>query len=535
MEPLQPIGPIPSPHWVQDSGDRLLEAIERNHLSCVNLLLAQGSSLLYFNKKGHSPLHLASRNGNKHIVEALLRAALLQGVSVDIEDPNKTTPLDYAAGAGHQDVVTLLLDAGADAAHVDLNNGCSLYFAIEHDHTGVILKLCRSMSMKGASFNIKHNEGHSPLTLAAAKGYEEAVNALVDWGADLDYAVQKNWTALFYAADQGHKNIVSILLRSGADAGFLTPDAAPATALQIAQLYGDNKELYLFMRAANERVFEFTRELRRRKLLAHIFGTSGTTSLLHPSKQIQVSVPLTAWYAKDIWKIIVKRGQIFFQKFPQILETCRGADVQSQEWLLNRYHNDKMPIVIRSGSNTHYVSIVLWKKYFILCDRGVMPRTTCEVLQIDPKDVDFAFIHKLQSLRKGSHKNYVSYLNSTFPQRLEDPNRDTIEFQLGDCLALERACIDNCTWTNSEAAIFVLLVLEELRRSDSMDHQKIDEIATRQKKVFLEWCTFMKESELKKYVGPRRLTSASHLYPRDWELLERVKAKAPAIIAEKFD
>lgn len=62
----------------------------------------------------HSPLHLASRNGHKHIVEILLSA----GLDVNLQTLNGTA-LHEAALCGKDSVVITLLEAGANLDAVD--------------------------------------------------------------------------------------------------------------------------------------------------------------------------------------------------------------------------------------------------------------------------------------------------------------------------------------------------------------------------------------------------------------------------------
>lgn len=65
------------------------------------------------NKTGWTPLHYACSNPKPESV-AMVRLLLEHHAYIDAESPNKSTPLMMAAQYGHADLVSLLLEEGAD-------------------------------------------------------------------------------------------------------------------------------------------------------------------------------------------------------------------------------------------------------------------------------------------------------------------------------------------------------------------------------------------------------------------------------------
>ena len=63
----------------------------------------------------------------------------------------------------------------------------------------------------GADVNQARDDGVTALYIAAEKGREAVVRALIELGADVNKATDKGWTPLAIAAQKGHTAIVQIL------------------------------------------------------------------------------------------------------------------------------------------------------------------------------------------------------------------------------------------------------------------------------------------------------------------------------------
>lgn len=109
---------------VNSRGEKPLDlAAQYGRLQVVQMLVRAHPELIhpykkhYDKKRGihtHTPLHLASRNGHKHVVEVLLAA----GVDVNILT-TAGTALHEAALCGKDSVVKILLEFGADLGVTD--------------------------------------------------------------------------------------------------------------------------------------------------------------------------------------------------------------------------------------------------------------------------------------------------------------------------------------------------------------------------------------------------------------------------------
>lgn len=580
------------------SGKALFAAIRQGNIAGFSL---DKDALQYEDSGDGLPIHIAASLGNEVIIKALLEAMQLQGISVDIKDRNGCTALMWASSNGCTEATRLLLQAGAHVGYVDKEGRSALYFAASFSRIDALELLISAAHQQGVSLDSPNNKGATLLIIASAYGYHTCAAVLVQAGADVSCLCNRGVSALYRAAQNGHERVIEVLApamrlkglslddgdalmvaagqgRLGAAKALLAAGAAvdyldcyDFSALfyaakydqkKVAELLIDNgasvalvskkgetallqsrksghKAFYKWMKKKDERTFEYSRELRQRKLLAHILAIDGQTELLHPDKnqQKQIAVQLKGWDCNDIWKVILKRAQSFFKDLPDMLLACESAaDVYSSFSLEYLYHS-KGPIIINIGHNNHHVAAIFWDSYFIICNRGNSSnRSSCEVLPLDSKIVDSTLITELCSLQDKTAEEYIAYLNKKFPSRLSAATPGSIEALLERYLSLPEQEMGNCAWANSEAAIYALLFLRELPKGRCPTAEELEKIAVKQKQLFENWRSFMMDTQVERYLrGPKTVTSVTHLYPRDWELLNRVKAKAPAFIAEKID
>ncbi|KAJ8125404.1 hypothetical protein O1611_g8235 [Lasiodiplodia mahajangana] len=195
-------------------------------------------------------LHLAAYFGLSRTIANLLAT----GANADVQDGLQTTPLMYAAQAGHTNIVQLLLASGADPGRVCRRGRTALYRACERRHTAAVGEIVSSPrdiavnAVDGSSFNVsallwavstdnseivKHlltrkdidvnqklagHRGINVLHRSALGGQVDVMRLLLsDERVAIDSGDDSQHTALMMAAIRGYDKIVALLLEKGAN------------------------------------------------------------------------------------------------------------------------------------------------------------------------------------------------------------------------------------------------------------------------------------------------------------------------------
>lgn len=147
--------------------------------------------------------------GRGDVVEQLMALGYPPEVAEEDDRGESWTPLMLAAAEGHQDIVSTLLAAGANAHTRNGLGRTALMFAAFRGYAGIVEDLLRA----GADPNVVPDDGtgHTALMAAAGVGHAEVVKLLLANGADKTQRDAEGMTALELAKDRGHDDVAQLL------------------------------------------------------------------------------------------------------------------------------------------------------------------------------------------------------------------------------------------------------------------------------------------------------------------------------------
>jgi Carboxypeptidase regulatory-like domain/Ankyrin repeats (many copies) len=177
-----------------------------------------------------------------------VKELLAAGMDVNIVDADTdTTALMEAVDNGNQEMVIVLLNAGADVNTKNKYGGTALLMLREQTTDEIV----RTLITAGAKVNSKDEEGNTPLMIAASLGNAPVLQALLEAGAKVNAKNKDGETALMKAAaGEGHIEVVRALLIAGADVNKENNDGE--TALKLAEDY-ENLEIANLLRGYGAR------------------------------------------------------------------------------------------------------------------------------------------------------------------------------------------------------------------------------------------------------------------------------------------
>lgn len=197
------------------------QAIRYRQKESAKLLLQSGATIQAIDEKDITPVVNAIFNEQQTIFSQYLK----NGIDVHIKLQDESSLLLYAVIAGNIAAVEALIEHGADISLIDRDGKNALLTAIDVGDIAMI----KTLLQKGADVNGKIET--------------------------IQYANPKIYgTSLAYATASGQKEIVQLLLDSGAAAKIKTEDGA--TAMKFAYLYNHYEIMDILEDAGAERIPE---------------------------------------------------------------------------------------------------------------------------------------------------------------------------------------------------------------------------------------------------------------------------------------
>ena len=249
----------------REGGTPLHQAVAGGHKDMVTLLLKEGCPITTRANNGVSVLHFAAHFGQVELITYLIDC----GLDANIEDDDGATPLHWAAYHGRLESVCALLRLGGrrsitmiagdggtplhvavrrgnkDIVSLLLSEGCPMNLTINGDLTALHIAaatgqvdIIEKFVSHGLEVNIEDDRGRTPLHSAACENQLESARTLIGLGGGRIMTVTADGlgTPLHQAAAEGHKDMVSLLLKKGCPSNVT--DDNGISAAHIATMFG---------------------------------------------------------------------------------------------------------------------------------------------------------------------------------------------------------------------------------------------------------------------------------------------------------
>lgn len=186
----------------------------------AQVLFGRGDRLCDAVTVKEKPLFAAARHSDGAAIARLLK----EGASPEATDDCGIPLIAYAVGAVNLEMLTALIDAGANvdrviAFHAPQSPLLRLIDRLptEPDETKRIHEAIELLIARGAAVNVRDGAPESPLIEAVKAGDRRVVEALLRAGAEVDRPDDDGRTAYSYAVQNGNLDLKNVLLAAGAD------------------------------------------------------------------------------------------------------------------------------------------------------------------------------------------------------------------------------------------------------------------------------------------------------------------------------
>lgn len=273
-------------------------AVAFGRLEMAQVLLDAGADPRFIDQKGRTALKIATKEGHQDIITLLKNAGAPESSEV-IEHSSDT--LLGAAKKGNLELLSSALAAGADPNISQVSAGrqrrekTALMFAAERGHLDVVKRLLEA----GAEVNLSDRPGKkfgkTPLMYAAQSDQAEVLKYFLDAGAVVDAQDKRGQTALFYAVEAKAAAAVEVLLIYGADIHKKSWEGTPFEEAS----YSNSQITKLITTADHQRSSEMSAEARVEMLSSAAFSGNAdlVRDLIHQGVDINATDKDGGWTA----------------------------------------------------------------------------------------------------------------------------------------------------------------------------------------------------------------------------------------------
>ncbi|XP_067685768.1 ankyrin-3-like [Haliotis asinina] len=184
----------------------VLQSVYYGKKEVFDVLVKQGADLSVVDKNGDSILHLACRRGNVEMVNDILTQKF---VNINTKGYMGMPPVLLAVCFFNREVFDLLVKKGADLSVVDKHGDNILHLFCRYGNMKMVNYILTHTTL---NINSTNNKKMTPLLMAAYHGKKDVLGLLLETGADTSAVDHKNNNVLHLSCTGGHVDTVKFIL-----------------------------------------------------------------------------------------------------------------------------------------------------------------------------------------------------------------------------------------------------------------------------------------------------------------------------------
>jgi hypothetical protein len=308
--------------------------------------------------------------------------------------------------------------------------------------------------------------GYTPLVQCAIVDSISKAEALLDYGANIDFQDLTGRTALHWAASNDNYDFCALLLNRGADSNSYS--YAGQSALVTPLLRHQEKVVKLFFQKGAS--LDLALDFINAKLLGHRFELEGRADIADAKGNI-MEVELEGFYLEFSLEAFInslvdfrnnfggKHLRKYFPKLNIIIHALRVASelLKYQHYLIDvDQHRKKIDelinqelLILPLAFTGHAISLIKFGEWLVRCDRGEYGRENGTIIFYQIRNPSLFSKSLIKQLLY--QKQYAESINQSLPQYLNLDQKFVLP------ILPQKA--GNCSWANVEAILPALLYL----------------------------------------------------------------------------
>merc|ERR1712048_718216 len=219
--------------------DQILKAHAKNLENQADSAVLNENLVDQQDRLGNTPLTRAIEYGCSTTINRLFKSGASIDTSIDVGKSRNMNMLHYAIYKNQIHILDNLIRHGVSRSNKMYDGATPLVLAIKTENYGAVTRLLHYNNKEHNVLELQdtNKQPRTPIIWATIQGNVDILKSLIGNGANVNFKADKqDITALHFAAAKGDNEIVTALLKAGAD--FQSKDKNGVSALDTAISYG---------------------------------------------------------------------------------------------------------------------------------------------------------------------------------------------------------------------------------------------------------------------------------------------------------